>query len=44
MKRKLFTLLALLSVSLLAYSQGLEYNRWSIDLNGGYKVGDNYYD
>lgn len=35
MKRKLFTLLTLLSVSLLAYSHSVEYNRWSIDLNGG---------
>ncbi|MBS4039006.1 MAG: OmpA family protein [Flavobacteriales bacterium] len=35
MKRKLFTLLALFSVSFLAFSQEVEYNRWSVDLNGG---------
>lgn len=36
MKRKLFTLLALFSVSFLAFSQEVEYNRWSVDLNGGF--------
>jgi OOP family OmpA-OmpF porin len=36
MKRKLFSLLLILSIGLLGYSQEVDYNRWSIDLNGGF--------